>query len=109
MIQVEYSFCRMRLPATGFTLPWQLVAAQEPGPTYLSFPMTFAVLSFCAKTASGNASATHEASNAASNAMRGLSAILIRGSFWLDSLYRLRAKEVKTGGKKFWWEGITAV
>jgi hypothetical protein len=25
----------MRLPATGFTLPWQLVAAQEPGPMYL--------------------------------------------------------------------------
>jgi hypothetical protein len=24
----------MRLPATGFTLPWQLVAAQEPGPMY---------------------------------------------------------------------------
>src|SRR5215471_13950136 len=35
-IQVEYSFCRMRLPATGFTLPWQLVAAQEPGPMYLA-------------------------------------------------------------------------
>src|SRR5580704_8112335 len=25
----------MRLPAMGFTLPWQLVAAQEPGPMYL--------------------------------------------------------------------------
>jgi len=24
----------MRLPAIGFTLPWQLVAAQEPGPMY---------------------------------------------------------------------------
>ena len=24
----------MRLPATGFTLPWQLVAAQDPGPIY---------------------------------------------------------------------------
>jgi hypothetical protein len=35
MIHVEYSFCKMRLPATGLTLPWQLVAAQEPGPMYL--------------------------------------------------------------------------
>jgi len=35
-IQVEYSFCKMRLPTTGFTLPWQLVAAQEPGPIYLA-------------------------------------------------------------------------
>src|SRR5580704_7067020 len=25
----------MRLPATGLTLPWQLVAAQAPGPMYL--------------------------------------------------------------------------
>jgi len=33
---VEYSFCRIRLSATGFTLPWQLVAAQEPGPMYLA-------------------------------------------------------------------------
>jgi hypothetical protein len=24
----------MRLSATGFTLPWQLVAAHEPGPMY---------------------------------------------------------------------------
>ena len=33
---VEYSFCKMRLPATGLTLPWQLVAAQEPGPMYFA-------------------------------------------------------------------------
>ena len=33
-IQVEYSFWKTRLPAIGFTLPWQLVAAQEPGPMY---------------------------------------------------------------------------
>jgi len=25
----------IRLPAIGFTLPWQLVAAHEPGPMYL--------------------------------------------------------------------------
>lgn len=31
---MEYSFCRMRLPAIGATLPWQLVAAQDPGPMY---------------------------------------------------------------------------
>jgi hypothetical protein len=36
MIQVEYSFCRMRLSATGFTLPWQLVAAHDPGPRYFA-------------------------------------------------------------------------
>ena len=35
MIHVEYSFCKIRLPAMGFTLPWQLVAAHEPGPMYL--------------------------------------------------------------------------
>src|SRR5258708_28263539 len=35
MIHVEYSFCRIRLPTMGFTLPWQLVAAHEPGPRYL--------------------------------------------------------------------------
>ena len=35
-IQVEYSFCRMRLPITGLTLPWQLVAAQDPGPIYFT-------------------------------------------------------------------------
>lgn len=34
VIQVEYSFCKIRLPTTGVTLPWQLVAAQEPGPIY---------------------------------------------------------------------------
>src|SRR5271155_4623738 len=34
MIQVEYSFCRIRLPAIGLMLPWQLVAAHEPGPMY---------------------------------------------------------------------------
>jgi hypothetical protein len=26
----------MRLSATGLTLPWQAVAAQEPGPTYFA-------------------------------------------------------------------------
>src|SRR5579864_4627039 len=26
----------MRLPATGLTLPWQLVAAHEPGPMYFT-------------------------------------------------------------------------
>src|SRR5580692_10949318 len=36
MIHVEYSFWRMRLPATDLTLPWQLVAAQEPGPMYFT-------------------------------------------------------------------------
>src|SRR5580704_7450522 len=35
-IHVEYSFWRTRLPATGLTLPWQLVAAQEPGPMYFT-------------------------------------------------------------------------
>jgi hypothetical protein len=35
MIHVEYSFCKIRLPRTGLMLPWQLVAAQEPGPMYL--------------------------------------------------------------------------
>src|ERR1700733_11149219 len=30
-----YSFWKMRLSARGFTLPWQLVELQEPGPVYL--------------------------------------------------------------------------
>jgi hypothetical protein len=29
-----YSFWKIRESALGFTLPWQLVAAQPPGPTY---------------------------------------------------------------------------
>src|SRR5437868_11677075 len=33
-IHVLYSVCKIRLPATGFTLPWQLVAAHDPGPIY---------------------------------------------------------------------------
>jgi hypothetical protein len=33
----------MRLSATGFTLPWQLVAAHEPGPIYFcGSPLDFA-------------------------------------------------------------------
>jgi hypothetical protein len=31
----------MRLPATGLTLPWQLVAAQEPGPRYFCGSVVF--------------------------------------------------------------------
>src|SRR5271170_44668 len=96
MIQVEYSFCRMRLLATGLTLPWQLVAAQEPGPTYLSFPITFATeFSFCARSACGSARESTRQTHSASKAKRGWVAILIRGSVRLDSLYILRAKEVK--------------
>jgi hypothetical protein len=30
-----YSFWKIRLSARGFTLPWQLVELQEPGPVYL--------------------------------------------------------------------------
>ena len=33
--QMLYSFWKMRVSARGLTLPWQLVAAQPPGPTYL--------------------------------------------------------------------------
>src|SRR5271168_2182295 len=102
MIQVEYSFCSTRLFAMGLTLPWQLVAAQDPGPTYLSFPMTFeAPLSFCANTAHGKANETKSAAHSATEARRGLFAILIRGYVRLDSLYLLSAKEVKEGGRKF--------
>jgi hypothetical protein len=46
----------MRLSATGFTLPWQLVAAQEPGPMYLGDSFS------AAPTNVGN---SHNASNAA--------------------------------------------
>src|SRR6202035_4870075 len=45
-IHVEYSFCRMRLSATGLTLPWQLVAAQEPGPMYLADSLSAAPRKF---------------------------------------------------------------
>src|ERR1700745_2025020 len=30
-----YSFCAMRKTLLGRTLPWQLLAAQDPGPLYL--------------------------------------------------------------------------
>src|SRR5215469_14097673 len=43
---MEYSFWRTRLSATGLTLPWQLVAAQEPGPMY--FCGSVAALGVCA-------------------------------------------------------------
>jgi hypothetical protein len=37
-IQVAYSFCWIRVRFLGITLPWQALAAQPPGPTYL--PLT---------------------------------------------------------------------
>jgi hypothetical protein len=40
-----YSFCGMRLSERGWTLPWQLDDAHEPGPTYCGD--TYVVL--CAK------------------------------------------------------------
>jgi hypothetical protein len=46
----------MRLSATGFTLPWQLVAAQEPGPMYVGESFSAAPRKL------GN---THDVSNAA--------------------------------------------
>src|ERR1700738_5034725 len=61
IIQVEYSFCRMRLSATGFTLPWQLVAAHEPGPRYLADSFSAAPRKF------GNA---HNVSNAVQKPIR---------------------------------------
>src|SRR5216684_3700155 len=58
-IQVVYSVCRMRLSATGFTLPWQLVAAHDPGPIYFcgSLP-TFAVCADVLKANARNAAQT---------------------------------------------------
>jgi hypothetical protein len=52
-IQVVYSVCRMRLSATGFTLPWQLVAAHEPGPIY--FCGSLVDFADCAATANASA------------------------------------------------------
>src|SRR5258705_4721955 len=74
----------MRLPATGFTLPWQLVAAQEPGPMYL-------LGSFCAESAAGIVS------NDAHRIMRWLEAYdawRIQSAGESVCLYRLRRKEV---------------
>jgi NADH:ubiquinone oxidoreductase subunit E len=84
MIHVEYSFCRMRLPATGFTLPWQLVDAQDPGPMYL-------LESFCAKSTAGIVS------NDTQTIMRWmevLEAWLIQRAGESVCLYRLRRREV---------------
>jgi hypothetical protein len=52
-IQVVYSVCRIRLSTTGLTLPWQLVAAQEPGPMY--FCASLEDFEFCAKAENANA------------------------------------------------------
>jgi len=61
-IHVVYSVCRIRLSATGFTLPWQLVAAQEPGPIYFcGSPADFAD---CAPAGIANARIAPVAANA---------------------------------------------
>lgn len=68
-IHVEYSFCRIRLPATGLTLPWQLVAAHEPGPMYLlvslfasaAFAGPFSPAEMLAEKVSAEKSAAHNA------------------------------------------------
>src|SRR5215469_2675990 len=49
----------MRLSATGFTLPWQAVAAQEPGPMYLAW---LAGGEDCATAWAGNQVDAHRAS-----------------------------------------------
>src|SRR6266446_5514580 len=84
MIHVEYSFCRMRLPATGFTLPWQLVAAQEPGPMYL-------LGSFCAESAAGIVS---NDAHRIKRWIRVLDAWRIQCAGESVCLYRLRCREV---------------
>src|SRR5262245_27883337 len=58
----------MRLPAVGLTLPWQLVAAQEPGPIYLPG-------SFWARAE--NRGASNKTQNTSAG-QRGVSALSIR-------------------------------
>jgi hypothetical protein len=60
-----YSFWRMRVTVFGCTLPWQLLAAHPPGPTY--FPVT--VPAFCGGLAA-NAGAAR--SNKAQVLIRGI-------------------------------------
>src|SRR5882757_9683059 len=84
MIHVEYSFCKMRLPAMGFTLPWQLVAAQEPGPMYL-------LGSFCAESNAGRA--TNNAQRITGSPQE-LEVSRIRSIGETVCLYRLRRAEV---------------
>src|SRR5256886_10122358 len=84
MIHVEYSFCKIRLPAMGFTLPWQLVAAQEPGPMYL-------MDSFCAESSAGR---VMNDAHKTTRSMQELEASRIRCAAESVCLYRLRRAEV---------------
>src|SRR5882724_11712806 len=84
MIHVEYSFCRIRLLATDFTLPWQLVAAHEPGPMYL-------LDSFCAESTAGR---TRNHAHRITRWMEELDARRIRCAGESVCLYRLRRREV---------------
>src|SRR6266481_2523724 len=84
MIHVEYSFCKMRLPVMGFTLPWQLVAAQEPGPMYL-------LNSFCAARTAGRAIYSTQRTT---RSMQEFEVSRTRSSGEPVCLYRLRRAEV---------------
>src|SRR5229473_2250002 len=84
MIHVEYSFCKMRLPVMGFTLPWQLVAAQEPGPMYL-------LDSFCAARNAGRAIYSAQRTT---RSMQEFEVSRIRSTGESVCLYRLRRAEV---------------
>src|SRR6476660_9508353 len=77
----------MRLPAIGFTLPWQLVAAHDPGPMYFPVP------SFSAARPAGSA-LPHKTQPAHTSARShtDVFAILIRGPAQTPWLLSLPAK-----------------
>jgi hypothetical protein len=88
----------MRVSARGFTLPWQLVAAQPPGPTYFEGSIVVAV-------AAGRAAALEESPNigtaigsaetaAASKINRSVSGRVASGRVFILSARRLLIQSV---------------
>src|SRR5215475_5188408 len=75
----------MRLSDTGFTLPWQAVAAQEPGPMYLAW---LGDGEDCAPALAGNKVHAHRAS-AGGKTRRALDCIAEkREIFRMNALWR---------------------
>src|SRR5258708_3273288 len=88
----------MRLSATGFTLPWQLVAAQEPGPIYFcaSLP-TFGVCANVLEVNARNAAQTVSAERPADSVKKCM--VEVRKESL--RLYRSTAQEVNDRGSHF--------
>src|SRR3974390_3313725 len=96
-IHVEYSFCRIRLPATGLTLPWQLVAAHEPGPMYLIGSGVSVAADVCGRVAKIN-TARSKAEEAKEELYRF---VMRQDAESSDCLYRPIARQVNQKAASF--------